>query len=428
MNAPKKPGTDLSALKARLAKKSGADAPAAPAPEPAAPAAAAAPKAPPRPPVKRPGGPPADLPPPGEVAAVDIPPPGEVAQIPVDIPAPGEVSAPSEPVAAAVAAAPRRQQQQSFDDGTPFGGGAAGGFDPNAGLIGDVGDVAPRGNKGIVVIAALGALAFGVLIGWLGHQITSKGQLKEQATAKGSTMYTEAEAVSNLRKDISLKMDELGKLLNDDPGKAAQELTTLLQQKFEKHPKVDDLFGWQLAGIGPEGIRRTFDLYEEANGLKLDLGYLANFVNANAKALTAAGGPRLLAIKFRKDGNAVLVERGDPMCGADAKTAAPCGEGKEGDAIGYQIRESVNGEFQFAAKGTDEGQVVLVNPDSQIYGYIVGLNPEKNAQLVAASLFAKVKQRLEDMSKAEGRALKALKSYSDDPNIDGSGPADPGAD
>ena len=40
----------------------------------------------------------------------------------------------------------------------------------------------------------------------------------------------------------------------------------------------------------------------------------------------------------------------------------------------------------------------------------------------------KVKQRLEDMSKAEGRALKALKSYSDDPNVDGGGPADPGAD
>ena len=44
------------------------------------------------------------------------------------------------------------------------------------------------------------------------------------------------------------------------------------------------------------------------------------------------------------------------------------------------------------------------------------------------ALFAKVKARLEEMSKAENRALKALKSYSEDPNIDGSGPADPGAD
>jgi hypothetical protein len=427
LNAPKKPGTDLSALKARLAKKTEAAAP--PPAEPAAPAAAPAAKAAPpaRPPVKKP--PAADLPPPGETAPIDIPPPGEVAA-PIDIPAPGEVAIPApgevapppQPAPVAAEPAPVPPPRKTLEDGTPFGS-TAGTFDPNAGLIADVGDVAPRGNKGLVAVAAAGALAFGVLLGWIGHSITSKGEIKAAAMKKGGEMLNEATKVADMRKGISLKLDELQKLVSTDPAKGAEELANLLKTNFEKSPKVDDLFGWQLAGIGPEGIRRTFDLYEEANGLRLDLGYLANFVASNAKALTESGGPRLLAIKFKKDGSVVLVERGDAICGND-----PCPEGKEGDATGYQIREAVNQEFTVAARGTDDNQVLPLSADSQIYGYIVGLNPENNAKLVAASLFAKVKSRLEEMNKAEGRALKALKSYSENPNIDGSGPSDPGAD
>lgn len=412
MNAPKKPGTDLSALKARLAKK---DAPAAQ-PEPAAAPAAAAPAAPKPPSFKKPA---ADLPPPGEVAApapIDIPPPGEVAA-PVQIPAPGEVLQPAQP-----AAAPQEPRRKSLEDGTPFGT-SAGAFDPNAGLIGDVGDVAPKGNKGLTILASAAALAFGVALGWIGHQITSKGDLVAQAKKKGGDMFNEAAKVSDMRKGISLKIDDLQKLVSTDPAKGTEELANLLKANFEKTPKVDDLFGWQLAGIGPEGIRRTFDLYEEANGLRLDLGYLASFVGANAKALTDAGGPRVFGIKFKKDGSVVLVERGEPVCGE-----APCPEGKEGEATGFKVRDTVNADWAVAQRGTEEGQVLPLSADGQIFSYVVGLNPENNAKLVAASLFAKVKQRLEDMAKAETRALKALKSYSDDPNVDGGGPADPGAD
>lgn len=414
MNAPKKPGTDLSALKARLAKK---DAPAA-APEPAAPAPAA-----PKPPSFKKSPPAADLPPPGEVA-LDIPPPGEVAAPPpMDIPAPGEVSKPPAPQPVAAAAPPEPARRKSLEDGTPFGD-SAGSFDPNAGLIGnDIGDVAPKGNKGLTILASAAALAFGVALGWIGHQITSKGDLVAQAKKKGGDMFNEAVKVSDMRKGISLKIDELQKLVSSDPGKGAEELGNLLKANFEKSPKVDDLFGWQLAGIGPEGIRRTFDLYEEANGLRLDLGYLASFVTGNAKALKDEGGPRVFGIKFRKDGSLVLVERGAAMCGD-----AECAEGKDADASGYKIRETVNAEWAVAPRGTEEGQVMPLSGDSQIFSYVVGLNPENNAKLVASSLFAKVKARLEEMSKAEGRALKALKSYSDDPNVDGGGPADPGAD
>lgn len=423
MNAPKKPGTDLSALKARLAKKSEA---AAPEPAAAAPAAAAPSKPAAKPPsFKKPAPAGGDIPAPGEVA-LDIPPPGEVAAPPpMDIPAPGEVALPPQPqpvAAAPVAAEPPRRK--SLEDGTPFGT-TVGGFDPNAGLIGgaDIGDVTPKGNKGLIVLASAAALAFGVAIGWIGNKITSKGDLVTQAKKKGGDMYTEANKVSDMRKGISTKIDDIQKQVAADPAKGAQALADLMKTSFEKTPKVDDLFGWQLAGIGPEGIKRTFDLYEEANGLRLDLGYLTNFVSGNAKALTETGGPRLFAIKFKKDGSVVLVERGDAMCGE-----AKCADGKEGEATGYQVREAVNAEFATAAKGVDEGQVMPLSGDSQIYGYVVGLNPENNAKLVSASLFAKVKGRLEEMSKAEKRALKALQSYSDDPNVDGGGPADPGAD
>ncbi|MBK7824100.1 hypothetical protein [Nannocystis sp.] len=411
MNAPKKPGTDLSALKARLAKKSGGDA--APAPE-AAPAAAPAAPAPgkspaPRPPgAKKPAGDPNFIPAPGEqapAAPAFIPAPGEVAP---EIPAPGEVA---QPVAAAAA---RRFQA---DDGTPFGGGGGGGgFDPNAGIIDTGGEVQARGNKGIVALAAGAALLLGVLLGYLGNQITSKGALRDQGKAKGEIMFAEVSKVSEMRKGISLKMADLSKLILTDPAKGATELVTLLTTNFEKAPQVDQLFGWQLAAINPDGLKKTFDLYEEANGLKIDLGYLANFVNGNVKPL-ATGGPRQFAVQFKGKG-VTLVERLDALCG-DIKAPTPCGgEGKD-EPVGFNIRAETGGAPTPAAMGVEEGQVMPLSADGSVFAYIVGLNPENNAKIVVGSLLGRINERLEAMAKAETRALKALRKYSDDPNVDG---------
>jgi hypothetical protein len=419
LNAPKKPGTDLSALKARLAKKSAGDA--APAAAPAAPAeavpapAAAAPtgRPPARPAAPKPRAPAADpnfIPAPGEQAPHSppdfIPAPGEVAPQHMDIPAPGEVAAPA-------VAAPRRSFQA--DDGTPFGGGG-GGFDPNAGMIADTGgDVPQRGNKGIVALAAGAALVVGILFGYLGNQITSKSALKNQGKEKGEIMFAEVTKVAEMRKGISLKMADIGKSLQTDPAKAATELVALLTTNFEKAPQVENLFGWQLAAISPNGLKRTFELYEEANGLKIDLGYLANFVNGNVKPLSA-GGPRMFAVMFKGRG-VTLVERLDPQCG-DPKAPAACAEGKEGEAIGFNIRTDTGGQPVFAPIGTEDGQIQPLMPDGSVYGYIVGLNPENNAKIVVGSLMARINERLEAMSKAEAKALKALKNYVDDPNID----------
>ena len=413
MNAPKKPGTDLSALKARLAKKSGGDA--APAPEaapaaaavapPGAPAAkAAAPKAPPR-------KPPADpnfIPAPGEqapAAPAFIPAPGEVAP---QIPAPGEVAQP-------VAAAPARRQV--IDDGTPFGGAGVGGFDPNAGIIGgdSGGEVQARGNKGLIALAAGAALLMGVLLGYLGNQIISKGALRDQGKAKGEVMYAEVTKVSEMRKGISLKMADLSKLITTDPAKGAAELVTLLTTNFEKAPQVDQLFGWQLAAINPDGLKKTFDLYDEANGLKIDLGYLANFVNGNVKAL-ATGGPRQFAVQYKGKG-VVLVERLEPLCG-DPKAPTPCAEGKD-EPVGFNVRAETGGAPAPALIGSEDGMIQPVSADGSVYAYIVGLNPENNAKIVVGSLLARINERLEAMAKAETRALKALRKYADDPNVDG---------
>ena len=300
MNAPKKPGTDLSALKARLAKKAGGDA--APAPAAAEPTAPAArPGAPKKP---APSGDPNFVPAPGEQAPAHsdfIPAPGEQAPQFDDLPAPGEVAA---PVAAAPAKRPRA------DAGTPFGGGEVGGFDPNAGILPDTGgDIPQRGNKGLIALAAGAALLAGVAFGYVGNQITSKGALVQQGKDKGKMMLEEATKVSAMRKSISLKMEELNKTIGTNPDAGAKELVTMLTTNFEKSPKVDDLFGWQLAAVNAEGIKRTFDLYEEANGLKIDLGYLAGFVTNNTKAL-ANGGPRMFAVQFKGRG-VTLVERLD---------------------------------------------------------------------------------------------------------------------
>lgn len=402
MTPPKKPGTDLSALKARLAKK---NAPAAPKPAAGVPAPGA-------PPPK----PSAHIPAPGQKApppkpAADIPAPGEVNPKPsVEILAPGEVRKPQP------AAAPAQPKAA----GDAFAGGAAS-FDPNDGLIADVGgDFAPKSNKGIVIMAAAGALVFGMGLGWVGNSISTKGALVESGKKKGLDMLGEVQEVAKLRKKISLQMADLAKKMAKDPKVGAAELKALNEATFEQHPKIDALFGWQLASVHKAGIIKTFELYEEANGLKTDLSYLSTFVENYSDALKEGSGPRVFAIKFVK-GSAVIVARVGAVCGE-----AACEPGSEGKATALQIIDKVGGEPITAPIGTDEGQVMPVTPIGGIYGYIIGLKPENNAAAVYGSLLKRVQGRLEAMNTAEGRALKALKNYSDDPDIDGSGQSDPG--
>lgn len=419
MNAPKKPGTDLNALKARLAKKPGGDAPAPAAAAPASAPAPAAPKAgPPRPGVKKPPADPNFIPAPGEQSPppMDLPAPGEVS-IPVDIPAPGEVAQPK-PVAAAAPAGKRVLSDNP--DAAPFGADIGGGFDPNAGVIGgaDVGEIQQKGNKGLIAVAAGAALLLGVAVGYLFQQISSKGAQVKSGKDKGAVMFEEANKVAEMRKGISLKIDEIAKNILEKPADAAKTLDEINKVSFEKTPNVENLFGWQLAAIHPDGIKKTFQLYNEASGLRVDLGYLTGFVAGNVQTL-ANGGPRVFAVMSKGKG-AVLVERLEAMCG-DPKAATPCGPGKDGDAIGFNVRVDPAAAPAFAALGTEDGQIQPLLPEGGVYLASIGLSPEGNAQRTAGLLLVRVKERLEAMAKAEGKALKALKKYSDDPNVDGPG-------
>ncbi|MEX1366479.1 MAG: hypothetical protein AB1Z98_25370, partial [Nannocystaceae bacterium] len=175
MSKPKKPGTDLAALKARLAKKTkGADAP-APAPEVPPPGHVAAPA--PAPEVPPPGQPmaPPEVPPPGQqMAPPEVPPPGQ--QIPApepmaapapEVPPPGQQYAAPEPQPApqpyqsqAQAPAPTRTEDNPFGNMAPMGG-----FDPDAGLIDSGPEIKPRGGKGIVLFAAIIAAGVGGVAG-----------------------------------------------------------------------------------------------------------------------------------------------------------------------------------------------------------------------------------------------------------------------
>lgn len=390
MSAPKK-GKDLSALKARLAKKAAKPAgDAVPAPGEVIEAPAE--------------------PPPSEIetqaAPAEVPPPGEVAVAPEPEPAPAA------PVAAAA------------ESEAPFGGGAATAFDPNAGVIDDVGgEVKPRKNTGLTILVALAGMAFGGAVGWLAQKGLDTQARVDSAKSKGEEMYGEVNRLKDIRAKISMGMEDVKKAVAEDPNKGAQTLTDVLTENFGgDQPTADKLFGWQLASMHPKSINAIFSFYTRYNQLQMSLVELASHVNTNAKVLGEAGGPGRFAVVF-KNGGAVLVEHVRPIC--DLEQKAPCAEGKEADAQGYEIRETLGGPTAIVPK---DQATALLN-EGPMFKYAFGDQPERNAIFKYQRLMAGVEAQLEEMSKLEKRALSSLESYVGDPTVDGSNPqADPGGE
>lgn len=398
MSAPKKPGKDLSALKARLAKKSAKSSAPSDVPAPGESTPEPAPEA--EPAAAEPAAAPADVPAPGEVVQ---PAPAQ------DIPAPGQVSQPA-PAPAAEPAQPAAPQ----GDGDPFGGGAA--FDPEAGLIDDVGEVAPRKQTGLIVLAAVAALGIGIGAGWILHQGNDTRARVAAASKKADEMLAEVQKISETRKKISLQWEDFKKKATSKPEEAADMLTTMLSEDLKEFPSANALFGWQLASMDPAAIKRIFSLYEEANGLFIDLGYLANYVQNNAEALKEAGGPSQFAVAPAPNGaGMVMVELTKAICNIEEKTQ--CEKGKEAEAVGYAVREEIGGPEGIVSK--EEAMPLL--PAGKIFTYAFTETPGKNALITYSKLAAKVEQRLEKMSKLEKQALEALEAFGKDPDVDGSG-------
>lgn len=373
MSAPKK-GKDLSALKARLARKAGE------------------------------GG---ELPGPGEPAGA---PESEVVTqaAQVEIPAPGEVAAPAAPAPAAAARAARVTDQ-------PFGGGAA--FDPDAGVIADTGgDVGQRRGTGLTILVAVAGMAFGGLIGWLGREGVDTRARVQSARSKGEEMYAEVARLKDMRARLSMGMDEVKGTVAQDPDAGAQKLTDVLTTNFGgDQPTVDKLFGWQLASMHPKSITSIFTFFARYNMLQMSLVELASHVNTNSKVLAEGAGPGRFAVVYKNEG-AVLVEFVAPICDLEAK--APCDEGKEGDAVGYEVRETLGGETAIVPK--EQGAPLLA--EGQMFKYAFGDKPERNASFKYAVLVKGVEAQLEEMAKVEKFALASLEGYVANPTVDASNP------
>ncbi len=450
MSKPKKPGTDLAALKARLAKKTkGADA-AAPPPEAApadipAPGQVAAPA--PAPEIPAPGQqmapPQPDVPPPGQqFAQAEVPAPGQQMAPPqAEVPPPGqqyaqpEPQAPAPQMAAQPMAAPPQQAAAPVapaptQTGDPFGGASAmGGFDPDDGLI-DGGEIKPRGNKGIVVFAALLAAGIGAVGGWLGHKIVSTGEKIDSGRAKGKKMVEQVEKISDARKSISLAMEDLKKEIATDPAGSADKVTALLTETFDKQPQVSELFGWQLASVDPAGLKATFQLYEQVNDLQQNLGLLSKFLRGYG-GIMKVGGPSMFGLTFGPSG-AQLVAVSKSLCGELPPEGEPtpeaigalkaCDPSSVGKAVAYQVND-LSGEPKVMLRGVGENRAMLLLAEGKVYEYAIGIEPGKNAANFYTMVMTRLNESLEAMDKSEEKALGALKNYADDPNVDGPAPS-----
>lgn len=430
MSTPKKPGTDLAALKARLAKKS------AGAPDDVPPPGqVSAPEVPPPGPMHAPAMP--EIPPPGQMHAPmhDVPPPGGYAPEPVmqhampDVPPPGmqyQAPVPMQPVQPVQ---PTHQHQSGGGGGYAGASMSGGGFDPDAGMIDGGPEIKPRGSKGLVMLAAAGALAIGFAFGWVGNTITGKQERIDQGHAKGEKMVEQVGKVSEARKSVSLAMEDLKKDVAENPAAAAEKVLALLTGELEQQPQLSEMFGWQLASVDPAGVKATFQLYQQLAGLQENLSLMAKIL-AGYGQFIKVGGPSLYGVTFTSSGVA-MVGIADTLCGQlppegaapPAEGAAPsmksCGN-ESAKAVAYKVVDPAGGEPKVMPRGTGEGMVQVLLAEGPVYDYAIGIEQKNNATNFYKMALSRVEESLTEMNVAEEKALTALKRYSDDPNVDGS--------
>ncbi|NVB41437.1 hypothetical protein G6O69_26600 [Pseudenhygromyxa sp. WMMC2535] len=421
MSAPKK-GKDLSALKARLAKKAAAA-------EPEAPAASEA-----APPIPAPGEVKADVPAPGEVKkpAMDIPAPGEVNK-PADIPAPGEVSKPADIPAPgevmqpepAVAAAPAQvaaaaPKEDLAED--PFSGGVA--FNPDAGLLDDIGgDVKPKSNIGLPIFAGIIGLAVGVGLGWMFHKSSDGGKRYDAAIAKADDIQQRVTEIEESRAKIALKLGEVEEAITAKDGDKA---IAALEEFEPAAVEVGDLFGWQMAAMDPAVIKTIFGLAQSANNVQIDVSILKGWVNNNKDVLVdKIKGPSNFVVAVNPEaGGAVLAELVSAICDEipdplpedfKPETLKKC-EGEEIlKAKAYIIRTDVGGDTSIVPGN----QAFYLTPSGGIYGYAIGQTPEANAKAYFDLLMSKAKSEVDEMVKDKDRALEGIANYTSDPKLGG---------
>ena len=418
MSAPKK-GKDLSALKARLAKKAAAADGGAPAPSPAAPQVPAPGEV--KADVPAPGevkAPVADIPAPGQVkpAAADIPAPGEV-KAPVQIPAPGEVLQPqAEPAPVAAAPAPK---QDIADD--PMSGGVA--FDPDAGLIDDIGgEIKPRGGVGLPIFTLAIGIVVGAGLGFMGHKATDAQTRVAAAKKKAETIQAKVNEIEENRARVSLKVGEAQDALEAKEGDKAVAALAEIELTFTE---LGDLFGWQMAAMNGTVIKSIFELAEANNSLQIDIGILKGWVGANKDILAGRiKGPSSFVVVQSPNGGSLLAEYVSAVCeeipeeppeGFNPDTLKKC-EGEEIlKANAFMVRTSLGGEVSMVPSAA----AWLLNPVGPMYSYAIGTNPDANAKAYFDLRMGKLKEGMDAMVKLKDDASAGISNYTDDPPVNG---------
>lgn len=412
MSAPKK-GKDLSALKARLAKKAAAgegggdDGAEMPSP------GEAATELPSPGEVARPA---ADIPAPGEVKRPDIPAPGEVRK-PVDIPAPGEVFVP-QPAPAPVAAAPAKPKELGDD---PMSGGQA--FNPDVGLFDDsVGEIKGRGGIGLPLFAGVVGILVGAGLGWMAHKTTDLNARKAAAVAKAEIIQAKVTEIEETRSRIALKVGEAKDALEAKDGNKATEVLADLEPTYAE---LGDLFGWQLASMNAEVVKAIFELAEANNNLQLEVGIMKGWIGANKEILAQrTAGPSSFVVIVSPQGGSVLAEYVSAICdevpeelpeGFNPDSLKKC----EGDAIltakGFMVRTEIGGEISMVPSS----QAFFLNPAGPIYTYAIGANPEANAKAYFDIRMGQLLGLMDSMVKLKDDALAGISNYTKDPVVSG---------
>ena len=401
LSAPKK-GKDLSALKARLAKKAaageGEDGADMPSPGEAA----------------------AEIPSPGEVArpAADIPAPGEVRK-PIDIPAPGEVYVPPPPAPAPAPVPVAARPKELGDD--PMSGGAA--FNPDHGLIDDhVGDIKSKSGIGLPIFAGVIGILVGAGLGWMAHKTTDLNARKDAAVKKAEVIQAKVTEIEESRSRVALRVGEAKDALEAKEGDKAVEVLAELEPTYTE---LGDLFGWQMASMNAEVVKAIFELAEANNLLQLEVGIMKGWIAANKDILASrVQGPASFVVIASPQGGAILSEYVSGICDElpeelppdfNPDTLKKC-EGEEIlNAKGYMVRTEIGGEISMVPAG----QGFFLNPAGPMYMYAIGTNPEANAKAYFDIRMGQLLGIMDSMVKLKDDALAGISSYTGDPVVSG---------
>ncbi len=408
LSEPKK-GKDLSALKARLAKKAGAGEGPDDAPVPPEAAAAEAPgefRA-------------ADVPPPGEVrpAMPDIPAPGEVRK-PINIPAPGEVLRP-EPAPMAPMAAPAPAKRQALSEDL-FSGGSS--FDPNAGVIDDVGEIKSRGGLGLPIFAGLIGAVVGLGLGWMGHKVLDSNARVGSAKAKAAEISERVKTIEEARAKLALKIGDAEEaIIAKDGAKMSEALLELNDEPVE----ISDMFGWQMATMDPEAVKAFLKLANGYNAMIFQAGFIKALVDMKKDALTAQiGGPTsYVVVRVPETNKVVLAASVSAICEALPEPA-------EGVEIDYDKLKRCAGDVAEATAievRTELGAGTAVIPADQvsllvpnaIYTFAIGTNPDKVVVDDVMFRIATLKKLADDLKRNSEKAAEGAAALGDDPQVDG---------